>query len=172
MKKELILAFATVAMFASCKSNKNLTNANTVAEDTATVSEEVDYIEVAEQETPATSSWQEEANNTSTPSVDINEAPVRSQSETFTFADNTEALTYKGNNYFIIVGSFSSIQNANRQKDQLTKKGFVPVVLQSESGYFRVSVASHKEEHEARKQVSSIRTSYPELADCWLLIKK
>jgi cell division protein FtsN len=100
------------------------------------------------------------------------EKPVRVQSETFSFAQQEDQANNANKSFFVIIGSFSSNENANRYKQELTPKGFSPIVLHSETGYYRVCVNSYNDEFEARKRVGQIRTDYPEYADTWLLIKK
>ena len=98
--------------------------------------------------------------------------PVRMQSETFTFDKQEDRINNESNTYFVIIGSFSSNENANRYKQELTPQGFSPIVLHSETGYYRVCVNSFTDELEARKRVYQIRKDYPKYADTWLLIKK
>ncbi len=100
------------------------------------------------------------------------EKPVRIQSETFTFDKQEDRVNNESNTYFVIIGSFSSNENANRYKLELTPQGFSPIVLHSETGYFRVCVNSFTDEMEARKRVYQIRNDFPKYADTWLLIKK
>ena len=100
------------------------------------------------------------------------EKPVRIQSETFTFDKQEDRVNNEGNTYFVIIGSFSSNDNANRYKQELIPQGFRPIVLRSETGYFRVCVNSFTDEAEARNRVYQIRSDYPKYADTWLLIKK
>ena len=100
------------------------------------------------------------------------EKPVRVQSETFTFAQKEDQVKNENKSYFVIIGSFSSNENANRYKQELQPQGFNPIVLHSETGYYRVCVNSFTDEFEARKRVYQIRNDFPQYADTWLLIKK
>lgn len=100
------------------------------------------------------------------------ETPVRTQSESFTFAQKDDANKYGSSSYFVIIGSFSSADNANRYKEELTPQGFNPIILHSETGYYRVCVDSYTEEAAARTRVYQIRSDFPKYADTWLLIKK
>jgi cell division protein FtsN len=111
-------------------------------------------------------------NPTSDQMSEETEKPVRIQSENFSFAQQEDQANNANKSYFVIIGSFSSNDNANRYKQELTPKGFSPIVLHSETGYYRVCVNSYNDEFEARKRVSKIRTDYPQYADTWLLIKK
>lgn len=100
------------------------------------------------------------------------EKPVRVQSETFTFAQQEDQVKNENKSYFVIIGSFSSNENANRYKKELIPQGFSPIVLHSETGYYRVCVNSFTDEMEARQRVHQIRNNFPQYADTWLLIKK
>jgi cell division protein FtsN len=76
------------------------------------------------------------------------------------------------NGFFIIVGSFSSLENAKNFRQTLTGEGFNPVIVQSETGFYRVTVDSFTSEAAARNRLLQIRQNYPKYADTWLLIKK
>jgi len=98
--------------------------------------------------------------------------PVRTQTESFTFDKAEDKVKNESSSYFVIIGSFSSNENANRYKMELIPQGFNPIVLHSETGYFRVCVNSFTDEMAARKRVYQIRNDFPQYADTWLLIKK
>ena len=100
------------------------------------------------------------------------EKPVRTQAENFTFSQKEDQAKNEKNSYFVIIGSFSSNENANRYKQELIPQGFNPIVLHSETGYYRVCVNSFTDEFEARKRIYQIRNDFPQYADTWLLIKK
>ncbi len=72
--------------------------------------------------------------------------------------------------YYIIVGSFQVLDNARRFSNDLTNEGFTPILLESEHGFFRVSVASFNDELDARSRLAQIRNQYPKYSDVWLLI--
>jgi cell division septation protein DedD len=97
--------------------------------------------------------------------------PVSMRSEKFTMNSEDQAA-YGNKNYFVILGSFSSNENASKFKMDLSQQGFKPIILHSETGYFRVCVDSFTDESTARNRVQNIRTQYPKYADVWLLIKK
>ncbi|HZL11583.1 MAG TPA: SPOR domain-containing protein [Prolixibacteraceae bacterium] len=99
------------------------------------------------------------------------EKPVSMRSEKFTMSADDQAA-YGSKSFFVIVGSFSSNENAGRFKQELIPQGFRPIILHSETGYFRVCVDSFSDEAAARSRVQRIRTEYPKYADSWLLIKK
>lgn len=72
--------------------------------------------------------------------------------------------------YYIIIGSFQVLDNARRFSNDLTNEGFSPILLESEHGFFRVSVASFNDELDARSRLAQIRSQYPKYNDVWLLI--
>lgn len=74
--------------------------------------------------------------------------------------------------FFVIIGSFQSLENAKTQVGESAARGFVPVILKSESGYFRVSVMATDDEAVARNEIYRIKYLYPEHADTWLLIQQ
>jgi cell division protein FtsN len=97
--------------------------------------------------------------------------PVSVRSEKFTLTTEDQAA-YGNKNFFVIVGSFSSNENAGKFKQDLIQQGFKPIILHSETGYYRVCVDSFTDEASARTRVQGIRTQYPKYADSWLLIRK
>ena len=97
--------------------------------------------------------------------------PVSIRSEKFTLTSEDQAA-YGSKNFFVIVGSFSSNENAGKFKQELIPQGFKPIILHSETGYYRVCVDSFTDEAAARSRVQNIRTQFPKYADSWLLIKK
>jgi cell division protein FtsN len=74
-------------------------------------------------------------------------------------------------NYYVIIGSFQSLENARNFKTQLIAQGFAPVILKSEIGFFRVSVAAYNDEMATRERISQIRQQYEQYNDVWLLKK-
>ena len=74
--------------------------------------------------------------------------------------------------FYIILGSFSVYENAQKFKKQLMSEDFFPGILVNEAGLYRVSVNSYDEETVARKRVLELRQKYPQYNDLWLLIKK
>ena len=97
--------------------------------------------------------------------------PISMRKENFTFSQQSDQASYGNKNYFVIVGSFSNYDNATKLKADLSNKGFSPIVLKSETGYFRVCINSYTDETDARAKVHEIRQKYANFSDCWLLIK-
>jgi len=164
MRKLIIGLFAVSLLLTGCKTSQKLGKNDT----TETVSPDEPSTKVfsAPATQPATSP-QPASTNAYEPAK-----PVRTQTETFTFDQQEDASKYQGSSYFVIIGSFSSPENANRYKQDLIPQGFNPIILHSETGYYRVCVNSYTDEAEARQRISQIRNDFPKYADTWLLIKK
>ena len=105
-----------------------------------------------------------------TPVATSNE-PVSMRKEQVSFTSQADKAQNETNNFFVILGSFSELNNAKNYRETLLNKGFTPIILHSETGYYRVCVNSYQVEGEARNRVSQIRNTYPEFKDAWLLIK-
>lgn len=105
-----------------------------------------------------------------TPIKDIpNSKPISIRKEQVTF---TQQEDKSDNSYFVIIGSFSQLDNAKNYRETLLNEGFTPIILHSETGYYRVCVNSFKSETDARKRVTELRQTYPKYSDVWLLIKE
>jgi len=98
-------------------------------------------------------------------------AMVNTKEERVTAA-NGESKDYGSKKFYIILGSFSVYENAQKFKKQLMSEDFFPGILVNEAGLYRVSVNSYDEETVARKRVLELRQKYPQYNDLWLLIKK
>lgn len=105
-------------------------------------------------------------------------APVRDLPSTQPISVRKEQVTFtqqedkSDNSYFVIIGSFSQLDNAKNYRETLLNEGFTPIILHSETGYYRVCVNSFKNENEARNRVSELRQAFPKYSDSWLLIKQ
>ncbi len=89
--------------------------------------------------------------------------------EKVTVIDDKSAEVYK---YYVIIGSFRVLENAQNYKKQLIEEGFLPVLLENENGLYRVSVSAYNEEDTARFKIGSIRQKFEKYNDVWLLIRK
>lgn len=152
-------------LFSACKTRQTLPRQNTAPAETVSKQEAPTKVFSAPSTQPA---YQQQA---PVSQYEPSAAPVRSQTESFSFTQQDDANNYQGS-FYVITGSFSSMDNANRFKQELSSMGFIPVVLHSETGYYRVCVNSYTNENAARQRVQQIRTNYPKYADTWLLIKK
>lgn len=91
--------------------------------------------------------------------------------ERFTFTRDEDKSAHDEKTYFVIIGSFRSLSNAEQFRNSIRPKGFEPVIIKSESGLHRVSVDSYGMESDARARIMQIRSRYNEHADTWLLIR-
>lgn len=96
---------------------------------------------------------------------------VSMRKEQVTFTKQEDKVQNESNTFFVILGSFSNMNNAKNYRETLLNQGFTPIILHSETGYYRVCVNSYKIESEARSRVAQIRNAYPQYSDVWLLIK-
>ncbi len=154
MKKVALFVLIIGVALASCKSSKKAaTTAFEPAVQQTTTTAQPKVFQVPEvKETPAVQ----------------DDKPISVRKEAFTF---TQAEDQNQNSYFIIVGSFSSMENAKNFRQTLMSEGFTPIVVQSETGYYRVTVDSFTSEAPARTRLIQIRQSFPKYNDAWLLIK-
>jgi len=74
--------------------------------------------------------------------------------------------------YYVIIGSFRNIAGARQYSADLVKKGFTPVILENENGFYRISTGGYDEENTARTSIAGIRAAYKEHSDVWLLVRK
>jgi cell division protein FtsN len=98
-------------------------------------------------------------------------ASVSSKVESVTAAKG-EASDFSSKQFYVILGSFSIYENAQRFKKQLMSEDFSPGILVNQTGLYRVSINSFDDEAQARNRISEIRQKYPQYSDVWLLIKK
>ena len=99
------------------------------------------------------------------------ETPIVVKTEDVSLAEDEDQS--KGDfAFYVIIGSFSNPTNAGKFKKELAEKGFKPLLLNSETGFVRVSVDQTNSEKDARNVVLKIRNDFPEHKDVWLLKKK
>lgn len=146
MKKLIIVMFAAAMLLGACKSKEM-----------AIVEEEP----VAEVITPDPQ-----------PEPEPEPAEILVVEERFTFDKKEDKESHDQNSYFVILGSFSYKDNAERFIEMLKAQGFSPMILLSEVGFHRVSVNSYDNETDARVRIERIRNAYPEYHDLWLLIRQ
>lgn len=167
MKRIILVAFTLALLTSGCKVFKS--SKKSQAPQTETSAETKVFSVPAPKSTvrdnPVSDTMYETADKPATGT------PVSMRSEKFTM--NSEDMAAYGNKkYYVIVGSFSSNENAGKFKMELTQQGFKPIILHSETGYYRVCVDSFNDEAAARSRVQNIRTQYPKYADSWLLYDK
>ena len=96
---------------------------------------------------------------------------VSSKEERFSSASG-ETANYGSNKFFVIMGSFSVLENAKRLKETLIAENFQPGILVNESGMYRVCGNSYADESAARARIAEVRAKFPKYSDIWLLIRK
>ncbi|MBN2637225.1 MAG: SPOR domain-containing protein [Prolixibacteraceae bacterium] len=109
---------------------------------------------------------------TETVATTPNENPISTKKEQVTFTQPEDRTGNESNSFFVIIGSFSQLDNAKNFRETLLDEGFTPIILHSETGYYRVCVNSYKNENEARIRIRELRQAFPKYADVWLLIKE
>lgn len=73
--------------------------------------------------------------------------------------------------YFVIIGSFRSIDNARKHQVDIAVDGFrVSELMRNEAGLYRVSVMATDDVSAARSEIMRIRSRFPKYNDVWLLI--
>lgn len=171
MKRIVLVAFTLALLVSGCKTFKSSKKSEEAPKTETTAETKVFSVPAPKtgvRENPTSDVMYETADKEAT---GTSAKPVSMRSEKFTLTSEDQAA-YGNKSYFIIVGSFSSNENAGRFKQELAQQGFKPIILHSETGYYRVCVDSFNDETTARSRVQSIRTNYPKYSDCWLLIKK
>ncbi len=154
MKKVALFLIIIGIAFASCKSSKKAasTSFEPAVQPTATTTQPKVFQVPEVKEAP----------------VAQDDKPISVRKESFTFTDQGDQ---NQNSYFIILGSFQSMDNAKNFRQTLMSEGFTPIIVQSETGFYRVTVDSFTTEAPARARLIQIRQSFPKYSDAWLLIK-
>ena len=171
MKRIILVAFTLALLTSGCKVFKS--SKKSQAPQTETSAETKVFSVPAPKNTirenPTSDTMYETADKpaTGTPAA----KPVSMRSEKFTM-NSEDVAAYGNKKYYVIVGSFSSNENAGKFKQELMQQGFKPIILHSETGYYRLCVDSYNDEAAARSRVQNIRTQYPKYADSWLLYDK
>lgn len=162
MKKGIIFAAAILVLVVSCKTAKN------------TASDKNAYQATTSNSTTPAKVFSVPDNNANKPKPEeAEETKITVKRENISFTDKADEQLNDINTYFVIVGSFSELANAKKQRETLVSEGFTPIILQSKStGYYRLCVNSFKNEMEARMRVMQIRRDFTSYNDSWLLIKE
>lgn len=158
MKKILFLSIVLVFAFAACKTTKQAAQSQYTSD--PTVKPKVFTV-------PTTA-------ETETQNVEkvAEEKPISIRKEQVTFTEQVDRSSNENNTYFVIIGSFGQLENAKNYRETLLDEGFTPIILHSETGYYRVCVNSFKSEKESRARVTNLRQAFPKYSDVWLLIKE
>jgi len=78
-----------------------------------------------------------------------------------------EPKTLENKTFYLIVGSFSKIENAQKLTEKYTQRGFNPEIIQGNSMY-RVSISKSNDKNLAVGEFNKFRNSYPD-ESIWLL---
>lgn len=158
MKRMMILMVMVVFAFTACKTSKK--------------QPEVKYVPPTEAQPKVFTVPETKETAKPATTVAATEKPVSMRKEQVTFTDAADKSGNEANTYFVILGSFSQLENAKNFRETLLNEGFTPIILHSETGYYRVCVNSYKSESEARGRVKEIRDAFAKYSDLWLLIKQ
>lgn len=169
MKRIILIAFTLALLTSGCKVFKSSKKSEAAPKTETTAETKVFSVPAPKnttRENPVSDTMYETNDKEATGTK-----AVSMRSEKFTMSAEDQA-SYGSKSFFVIVGSFSSNENAGRFKQELVQQSFKPIILHSETGYYRVCVDSFNDEAAARSRVQKIRVEYPKYADSWLLIKK
>jgi len=158
MNRITLLLTALVLVFSACKTTKQPAQSEYTTDNTTTKVFTVPGSDTKTADKPVHSV--------------VDEKPIAVRSEQVSFTDQQAKAANEGNTYFVIIGSFSQLENAKSYRTTLLDEGFTPIILHSETGYYRVCVNSYKNEREARSRIAQIRQSFDKYSDVWLLIKE
>lgn len=159
MNRIALLLTALVLVFSACKTTKQPAQSQYTSDNTAT---KVFTVPGSETQTVADKPVQPVADD----------KPIAVKKEQVSFTDQQARSENEGNTFFVIIGSFSQLENAKNYRTTLLDEGFTPIILHSETGYYRVCVNSYKNEKEARSRITQIRQGFEKYSDVWLLIKE
>lgn len=179
MKKFLLMAAAILSLTVlnSCKSQKTLSDAATLAEEEDEITE-VAPIQYAKPVTTTTAAPVAQP----APAPAPKPAPVAKTPAKPASPDRTEKVTVvntgdvkKMKGFNVIVGSFGSKTNAENQKNKMISRGYSSAFLvQNAAGMYRVVAASFDTREAASAVRDAIRVTYPTeqgtCAEAWLLI--
>jgi len=91
--------------------------------------------------------------------------------EALYYSDQKEALEANQpefSKFYIIAGSFQSLNKAEIFSKELNKKGFTTEIIHSENNLYRISIATYSSEGIALKELYKLRTD-PEIKQVWIL---
>jgi cell division protein FtsN len=162
MNRIFLITIVFGLAFTACKSKKELTR-SPYTTDPSTQSKVFTV--------PTGTETEEKEEEIKEESKVVEKEPVSMRKEQVSFTTQEDKVQNESNTFFVILGSFSNLNNAKNYRQTLLDQGFTPIILHSETGYYRVCVNSYKIESEARSRVAHIRNAYPQYSDVWLLIK-
>ncbi len=162
MNKIVLLIIVVVLAIGGCKSKKEMAQ----SEYTTDPTDQPKVFTV-----PGTEKEQETNREVKEEPAETTEEPISMRKEQVSFTSQEDKSENETNTFFVILGSFSQLDNAKNYREDLLNQGFTPIILHSETGYYRVCVDSYQDELDARTRVDQVRRTYPKYSDVWLLIK-
>lgn len=163
MRRITIILAAFILVFSACKTMKQPAQSEYTTDNTA----QTKVFTV-----PGSETTTKTVDKPVQPTPVVDDKPIAIRKEQVSFTDQLDKAKNDANTYFVIIGSFGQLENAKNYRTTLLDEGFTPIILHSETGYYRVCVNSYKSESEARSRVAQIRTAFDKYADVWLLIKE
>ena len=108
-------------------------------------------------------------NNTDSLVGENNDSIITAKQQALLYNENlSHEITYR---YYIITGSFSKKENAERQKTLLAEKGFLPKIIRSDFEHYKVSIFSSSDKSVALDSLANIK-SQEEFRSAWLLKRR
>ena len=123
-------------------------------------------LEFEEENTDLTSRFINAVNSLSNNNTEKNDevifVPIKKETEKINITNNTYNNQNIENGFFIIVGSFSTKQNAQKLVNELIRKGFKSASLagKSSSNLFRVSCSKYQTEKIAKKELEKLKLEF------------
>lgn len=163
MNRILIVLTAFVLVVSACKTTKQAAQSEYTSEPTTAT--KVFTV-------PGTATTPPPVATKAEPTKIVDQKPIAVRKEQVSFTNQNEQSANAENTFFVIIGSFGQLDNAKNYRVTLLDEGFTPIILHSETGYYRVCINSFKSESEARVRVSDVRQAFPKYSDVWLLVKE
>lgn len=83
-----------------------------------------------------------------------------------------ESRSINQGKYYVIVGSFKSLENARAASETVISQGYTPSIMENEDGLYRVAIFNAVKEGTARTKLAQVKMQHSEYNDAWLLIQK
>lgn len=161
------LALAAVAMLtiAGCKNNKSAEQASLNNSDTLETNDP--FAEFSDNNNDNNAN----ANANQTPAVSDNnsEEPVMSEDKNGNLSEVPDTKVSESNVFYIVAGSFTLYNNAQKLNTKLKAKGYDSKILEPYGQYHRVTVKQFKTVAEARAALPELRKNVDQTL--WLLTR-
>lgn len=77
---------------------------------------------------------------------------------------------YGSDKYYMIVGSFQNVNLANKYAEKIQQKGYQTQIIESSSGFYRVSAKSYSDYKTGVNEIETFRSSI--VSSAWLHVHK